>query len=175
MKIIVINGTAESGKDTFVKMVQNHSSEEVFNISSIDPVKELMVKCGWSRQDKSDEARACMAQIKAILVDRLDGPFWYVNQKIDEIRYFSPDAIVFVHVREPKEIEKLKWAYGADCTTLLVEKKVLRIPNNAADRNVHQFEYEIYISNNGSLVDLDLQALSFTTFLEEKFEMAKAA
>jgi hypothetical protein len=170
MKIIVINGVAGSGKDTFVKMVQKHSSVGVANISSIDPVKELMQKCGWNPTDKNDLARATMASIKKSLVDLNDGPFWYIQTKIEQISWECPDVgIVFVHVREPEEIEKLKWAYKEDCMTVLVKRDV-RVPNNPADSAVSKFKHDLTIDNYGSDRDLELKAMCLVEFLEVESE-----
>ena len=170
MKIIVINGVAGSGKDTFVKMVQRHASTGVANISSVDPVKDLMQKCGWNPSDKNDLARATMALIKKSLVDLNDGPFWYLETKIEQISWECPDVgIVFVHVREPEEIEKLKWAYKEKCMTLLVKRNV-RVPGNPSDQAVMNFDYDLTIDNNGSDKDLELKAMCLVEHFERESE-----
>jgi predicted kinase len=43
-KCIVINGVSGSGKDTFVKVFQETTSLNVYNISSVDLIKEIMIK-----------------------------------------------------------------------------------------------------------------------------------
>lgn len=165
MKIVIINGVAQSGKDTLVEMVKRHALTGVANISSIDPVKDLMKKCGWSPDDKSDIARATMAQIKQALIDLNDGPCWYIQSVIQSLEWNQPDVgIVFVHVREPEEIEKLKWAYP-DCLTLLVKRSV-HVPDNPADRGVDGYDYDLVIKNDGVERDLELEAVNLVFHLE---------
>lgn len=168
MKIIVINGVAQSGKDTFIELFEKYASVGVANISSVDPVKELMEKCGWSPDDKSDAARATMAKIKQSLIDLNDGPFWYVQSQIEAIRWNRPDVgVVFVHVREPEEIEKLKWAFKEKCLTLLVERDV-RVPDNTSDKGVMGFDYDLVIQNNGAINELELSAICLVEHLEHE-------
>lgn len=45
-KIIVINGTGGSGKDTFVEYVSKYA--KVYNFSSVDKVKEIAKLIGWT-------------------------------------------------------------------------------------------------------------------------------
>ena len=178
MKIIIINGAANSGKDTFVKLVQRFASIEVVNISSIDPVKELMEKCGWTREDKSDLARETMSRIKQSLVDLNDGPFWYIQSRIEAIRWNRPNVeAVFVHVREAEEIEKIKWAFKKKCLTLLVKRDV-RIPENFSDQDVMNFSYDLVVRNNGIIKDLEFLAFYLAQYLDResagkcKFDLA---
>lgn len=175
MKIIIINGVAQSGKDTFIKLFEKHASTGVANISTIDPVKELMEKCGWAPDDKNDAARKTMALIKQALVDLNDGPFLYIQRQIESIKWLRPDVdVVFVHVREPEEIEKMKRAFG-NCQTLLVKRDV-RVPDNSADQGVMNFKYDLTVENDGTERSLELEALSLVTFVErqmgERFNLA---
>ena len=56
-KIIIINGTGGSGKDTFVEFCSKYAN--VFNFSSIDKVKEIAKIIGWtgSKSEKDRNAR----------------------------------------------------------------------------------------------------------------------
>lgn len=73
-KVIVINGAGGSGKDLFVTLVERNLPGQVFNFSSIDPIKEILKTQGWDGMDKSDEWRIKMVNLKKELVAKDDTP-----------------------------------------------------------------------------------------------------
>jgi hypothetical protein len=76
----------------------------------------------------------------------------------------TDEAYVFIHCREPKEIQKLVDALGAK--TIIVRRAAAEnvIASNLSDANVFNYHYDITINNNGSLVELDTAARTFIQY-----------
>lgn len=67
---------------------------------------------------------------------------------------------MFIHVREPEEIEKLKQEFG--CITLLIMNiNKEGISSNMADANVENYEYDFVVHNDGDLMALKSKAIAF--------------
>ena len=65
---------------------------------------------------------------------------------------------MFVHIREPREIEKycegVYTTLGIKPFTLLVQRDTgIESYGNMADDNVSNYDYDIYFNNNQSLID----------------------
>lgn len=58
-------------------------------------------------------------------------------------------------VREPEEIQR--YVDYLDAITVLVDRNG-HIPNNHADQNVYDFDYDVIIHNDDTLEDLDIVA-----------------
>lgn len=155
MKIIVINGSGKTGKDKFVKFFDKNNRRSVLNISTVDHIKKAAKKyLDWD--GKKDEAgRQLLVDIKQACIKYNDGPFNHVVNKIKN----KNCEINFVHCREPEEIEKFKKHYGSDLITVLLRRDDREIPNNAADRGVHNYVYDYYIDNNGTETDLEKKVI----------------
>ena len=80
---------------------------------------------------------------------------------------------MFVHIREPEEIQKAKELLGAK-TLLVKNPNVELIKSNDADGRVEEYEYDYTIYNDGTLEDLYdkafefVEGLNLSTELEEK-------
>lgn len=153
-KIIIINGMATSGKSTFVQLCKNYNNS-VVEISSVDFVKSIANLCGWDGS-KSEKNRKFLSDLKDLLENWNDVP----NKKIDEWILNHPDKIIFINVREPKNIEYLKNKYNAT-TCLIANNRVKNILSNHADRNVFYYQYDIIIENNGTMAELYYKAKLF--------------
>ena len=154
--IIIINGVARSGKDEFVTITKKFVKPahiQVHNISSIDPMKEIAKFLGWNG-DKNEKTRKFLSQLKQISVEYNDYPFRYICDWLEKfsLKDVLP-KIVFIHCREPKEIQKI-YDYCLEnqltVKTMLVERNV-DIPDNKSDQGVNDFKYDIYVQNNGNL------------------------
>jgi hypothetical protein len=161
-KIILINGTGGSGKDTFVKMVAGYQ-EGVRNISSVDMPKEAAKILGWTG-GKEEKDRLYLSELKKLWVNYCDGS---VNFILNEVKSFkeSRDSILFIHIREIEEIIRVK-AF-INCSTLLVDNGTL-ITTNESDANVKDYKYDYVINNTGSLEDLRYKAILFVRELQAK-------
>lgn len=181
--IIIINGFADSGKDTFVNyLTDGHkleiSADPMLNlmpikaISSIDPVRNMLRREGFDVDNKTDEMRKLLADIGDIMISwRMMKCVEFAMEACKEQR-----SIVFVHTREPKNIVVLKSKFehlNFRVSTLLVERDgIRRVTNNAADRDVLEYDYDQMIINDGSVVDLWMKAERYikermSAFIEE--------
>ncbi len=181
MQIIVINGSAESGKNQFIELVREQAMGlgwMIFEHSTIETVKDMMKRyMGYPgddvREAKTDKARQCMSDIKDAWTAYCDGPF---NEIVTMTSLLEDAAItachpvekssVFFHVREPEEIQKIIDFFGSRAMTVLIDakKRVLHTPANHADQNTHNFNYDVIINNDGDVSKLEDSAKSFLLF-----------
>lgn len=154
-QIIVINGTGGCGKDTFVDFCKKYSS--IMNFSSIDKVKEIATLIGWNGT-KTDKDRKFLADLKRLTTEYNDMAFNSIKEAINEFRN-SRDELLFIHIREPEEIDRMVREFGAK--TLLIKRDGLElIKSNPSDANVENYNYDFIVVNK-TLDDLDKQAYKF--------------
>ena len=165
LKIIVINGNAADGKDSFVRFVKEQFEGIVLNHSTVDTVKAAAKLFGADEQIcKGDAERRLWSDMKDAWTRYCDGPFNEILHKADVFEKnvaVDQPALFFVHVREPEEIGKLKTHFGSQCITLLVKGANTHVPDNHADQNVENYEYDALIDNTGTLEDLKRSAKAF--------------
>ena len=155
MKVIVINGPPESGKDTFVKYVRAFASVEVFNFSTVDRIKQLARHYfGWDGI-KDAAGRRLLSDLKDASTRYNNGPFFSVAEQLKDT---GPRSICFVHVREPEEIQKFKDYYGRACSTIFIDRLVDTEHGNHADDNVRNFLYDITVDNKNGFYNLRFAA-----------------
>ena len=167
MKIIVINGRPRSGKDTFVNFCRDHM-HWCLNVSTVDFVKVIAAKCGWDGT-KTAENRKFLSDLKDLLTKWGDVPFKKVCREIElfkaemEAHNFDPDTegVVFIHCREPKEIERLCEELGAQSLLILRAAVENTVQSNHADAEVYNYNYDYTISNDNTLQDLEDAAVNF--------------
>lgn len=163
MKVIIINGSARSGKDKFVKFFADNYEHKCFNWSTIDDVKRISKKhFGWNGR-KNNKSRLFLSEMKRIWAEFNDGPFRNMVNKISDHYNKSGDEnnIYFIHVREPEEIKKFVEEYKENCITILLKRDDRKVPNNNSDKNVNNFDYDYIINNNGVEKDLEIESLNF--------------
>ena len=174
MNVIIINGSAESGKDTFVELFRQINLARktcIYNISTIDKVKEIFKIMGWNGE-KDEKSRKALSDLKKLFVDYNDGPFENTVERIDNQHDFVKkklrgyDIFFFVHCREPEEIQKFVDYYGNVATTLLITRRDVNEYENSSDKNVSNFNYDYVIKNDGSLKDLENLAKFFYNWLK---------
>lgn len=156
MKLVcIINGSGGVGKDHIVSVVSKYY--KVRNVSSIDCIKEICREGGWDPEDKSLAARKLLADVKAAFTAFNDLP---TQSLLDEYTYFlnTNNEIMFVHIREPGNIQNFKNMIDGNVKTLLVKDDTMNGSyGNAADDNVNDFDYDYYIENNNKgLSDEDI-------------------
>lgn len=155
-KVIIINGTGGSGKDTFVENVMKISTVNIDNISTVDKVKEVAIMLGWGG-DKEERSRKFLSDIKDLWSEYCDGPYYNVLERIEK----TNSEIIFVHCREPEEIGKFAKYYGEQCTTLLIKRTDHQTRGNHADENVENYSYDTVIDNDSDLMALQRKAIAF--------------
>ena len=87
-------------------------------------------------------------------------PYEYIRTNIEQFEHDRSLGVMFIHVREPEEIEKLKKEFG--CLTLLITNINKKgISSNMADANVENYEYNYVVHNDGDLMELKSKAIEF--------------
>lgn len=161
MRTVIINGTARSGKDTFVAFCDLFALTQKY--SSVDGIKHLAQLIGWNGV-KDEKSRRFLSDMKDLCTEFCDFPMRDIQKAYDEfssprIGEGSPD-ILFLMIREPEEIERAKERFAA--ITLLLKRPGLdKIKSNHADANVDDYDYDYTIYNNGTLENLKAQAEDF--------------
>lgn len=147
---IVINGAGGVGKDTLCDLAALHF--KVKNISSITPIKEIAALCGWDGT-KDNKARKFLSDLKNLCVEYNNYPTVWAKARYDEF-LASDEDVMFVHIREPEEIQKFVDATGGSAKTLLVRGGA-RMPKekygNASDDGVENYSYDYYFLNESTL------------------------
>ncbi len=153
--IIVINGYGGSGKDTFVEFVSKYN--KVYNFSSVDKVKKIAKLIGWDGQ-KDEKSRKFLSDLKKLTTDYNDMSFNSIKDAINDFNN-SDKEIMFIHIREPKEIKRIVDIYGAK-TLFIKRDDIKKVTSNDSDASVENYNYD-YVINNTSLDKLDNQAKNF--------------
>jgi len=155
-KVFIINGSGGCGKDTFIEYCTKSSI--VYNISTVDKVKEAGSILGWNG-GKTEEDREFLSDLKLLADKHYNHSIKYVLSMID--RCNEDGIIVFIHCREPENIERLKNLIQYSETILIRNPNVEPIKTNMADANVENYKYDYIIYNDGTLQDLEKKARDF--------------
>lgn len=165
MKVIIINGFPESGKDTFIKLCKRHY-EFCVNYSSVEFIKEFALKCGWDGE-KTPKDRAFLSDLKKLLIEWRDAPYELTAKKIRALytqeKYMidSVEFLFFVHCREPEEIKKFVERLGAKA--LIIRKPDVENieQSNSSDADIFNYTYDYTIYNDGTKEELEEKAIEF--------------
>lgn len=166
MRIVVINGQGGCGKDTFIKLCQKHHPN-VFSTSMIDSTKEIAKQMGW-KGGKGLKDRKFLSDLKDISGKYNDFPFTYVKETIGLLENFfgklSAELIVFVHAREPEDINR--WVDEYNAVTLLIRRPAIEGNyGNHADDDVFEIDYDYTFWNDSTVEDLEDKAKLFLKIL----------
>ena len=170
--LYVINGSGGVGKDSFCNFVRDCSGHDTYSISSADRAKRIAIEVfGWDGITKDEKIRKLISDIKNLLTWWDDIPF---KDMKGEITYFYSSIhkeIMFIHIREPQEIQKLKEAFPELKTILITNENIPNITSNSGDAGVFDYRYDYYIKNDGTLDDLKETALEFINrFYEDNLD-----
>ncbi len=168
MRVFCINGQRGAGKTTFENYCFALNPLFVKIYSSIDKVKKIAEYCGWDG-NKTDKDRAFLGELKQLLIKYYDTPFndvqHYIKLQRDwmEMRDLNPENLIFfIDVRESSEIQKFVDKCGAE--TILVQRaQEVQEDLSAGDcaEDINNYKYDYYITNNGTLEDLEQCARDF--------------
>lgn len=162
--VIVINGSGGVGKDTLCDIVAKYY--KTMNVSSVDPIKKIAFENGWDGE-KNEKSRKFLADLKQLFVEFNDLPQKYLMKKYQE--FLNSDLeVLFVHIREPKEISRFKNNVGENCITLLIRGRQdsKKEWNNLADDEVEDYEYDYYYENNKRIDEVEKD---FSGFFKDIF------
>ena len=173
--IVVINGSAGVGKDTFVDQVRYQfisypSYPAVRNYSSVDWIKKIAKSMGWLG-GKSEKERKFLSDLKDLSTWFNDMPFRCMAREVEKFKEDKYLKILFLHIREPKEIKRVVEEFKAK-TLLIRNNRVEQIVSNQADAGVYEYEYDYTADNDGTIDELRELAEEFVKQLElsEKVE-----
>lgn len=164
--VVVINGKGGVGKDTLIEMVSKHF--KVRNVSSVDGIKDIARTLGWDGQ-KDDKSRKFLADLKQLATDYNDYPFRYTCMELTEFLRNDNQELMFVHIREGKEIQKFvdkvkkyKSYMDVQVDTLLVRRSTEKTTyGNKSDDNVDTYNYDYIYENELPLEKIEYDFLLF--------------
>ncbi len=165
--VVIINGAGGVGKDTLCELASRHF--KITNVSSITPIKEIAAEFGWNGQ-KDDKSRRFLAELKRLSVEYNDFPTRWAVERYREF-LLSDSDILFVHIREPEEIEKLVRATDGRAKTLLIrggERTRQTAYGNAADDLVENYSYDYYYVNDKPLEVAEGEFVSLLKIIAEE-------
>ena len=155
--IFIINGSGGVGKDTFVNMVSKYVPTT--NYSSVDKIKEAAKIIGW-HGEKTEKARKFLSDLKVLSTEYNNFPYKSMVNKIEDFLEDTVNQFLFLHIREPEEIKRLSEEF--DLTTILISNNnVSLIDTNMADKHVFDYEYDMKITNDSNLTELNEKAKIF--------------
>lgn len=168
MSVFIVNGSPCSGKTTFENNVKKiMGNKTCYILSTIDPIKEIAKSIGWDGT-KDLKSRKFLSDLKDLLTEWNDLPFQAMCKKVKEIEEewadygMNPNSIViFIDCREPSEIRKLCTKFGAKSLLIRRADAENSEVSNHADEQVLNYDYDIIIENNGSLVEFANKAFDF--------------
>ena len=157
--VILINGRPRTGKDTVVNLMCNALMERGYMaeaFSSIDPIKALLGSV-IDLSQKTEADRILLSEVGDALEKhsafRTNRCIWFAEDVFRE----SENAVVFLHVREPENIQKLRTTFlakGINVVRLLVVSARGIDVDSRADQVAGTGRYDLMIVNNGTLDDL---------------------
>lgn len=156
-KIIVINGRGGVGKDTLCEFAARRYAVE--NISSITPIKELAKQVGWDG-GKDLRSRKFLSDLKRLVSEYNDFPNRYLTEQCERFLEGGGE-LLFVHIREPEQIEHFVKTAGCRVETLLVRRGEAEVYGNASDDNVEQLDYDHIYENDKPLDEAEEDFLAF--------------
>lgn len=166
-QVFIINGSGFSGKDTFVNLINKQlpPGHYAMNYSSVDEVKKIAKMIGWNG-GKTEKDRKMLSDLKLLCTEYNDMPFQCMTNAYEIFRDDPSFDMLFLHIREPLEIELAKNAFKAK-TILITRDCVEPIMSNMADANVNNYSYDIVIHNDGSIEDYIGKAIQFVNDCSE--------
>lgn len=153
--IIVINGKGGSGKDTICEISEDYY--DTLNVSSVDIIKKAAALLGWDG-DKDINSRKFLSDLKKLSIEYNNFPLKYLHERAADFLFYNTANILFVHIREPEEIEKfisLTEQLKVKCVSLLVTRNTTNDIkyNNNSDDNVNDYKYDYFFENNYDTID----------------------
>lgn len=159
-KIFILNGIHSSGKDTFIKYI-NECGIDAVHYSYVDFTRSMLDQAGFPVNNKTDEMRTLLCEVNNSIEKFNDYPFIdCCNISNDFNNDFLEGEWLFIDCREPFEIERLKNAIKAK-TVFIVSDKHITATNEADKAVMNDYTYDYYINNIGTLEDFKINTRKF--------------
>lgn len=174
MKVILISGKAQNGKDTTASILKQtlvDNGDRVLITHYADLLKYICTNYfGWD--GKKDDKGRQMLQYVGTDVIRKQNPTLWVDFVAMILKYFKEnwDYVIIPDCRFPNEITRLR-DDGFDTTHLRVVRSGFESPlteeqqNHPSETALDNFEADFVIDNNGSLEELEFKI----DYLVEKY------
>ena len=159
-KVVIINGFPQAGKDTFIELCQELRTG-VYNIHTSTPAKKALKELGWDGIDKNAGVRNLLALMMEFSYKAWDGPTTYCVKSVLDIDAIDRNALIFIHCREPHNIDKLKHNLPFSTTLFICREDSIKDSANESDQNVENYKYDYAINNDGTLEELKELAQTF--------------
>lgn len=143
--VVIVNG---EGSSALYRMAKKHF--DVMDVSSVTPVKGIAGMCGW-KGERDEKSKRLLSELKRITAEYNDFPTRYLWGRYREFRE-NDDQIMFVHIREEKEIYKFSALVDIRCLTMLVVKDFS--PEGRMEED-SEFPYDIVFRDNGDPEDTE--------------------
>lgn len=161
-RAFVINGAGGVGKDTLIEQFKEKvpSYIPVYNVSSVDVIKEIATKYGKWEGQKDLKSRKFLSDLKKVFTDYNDLPTTYL---IDRYRHFMEggmnQGVLFVHIREPEEIKKFVKGTNGKAVTILIQRKGISEKHygNHSDDDVANYNYDVIFDNDKSIEESSIE------------------
>lgn len=160
--IIVINGRGGVGKDTLIEAMYNNADVIVYNISAITPIKIAAEKFfGW-KGSKTAKDRKFLADLRALAEEYNDTSMNYLKDMTEQCWNQDPNStkvIIFVCIREPKNIERYVTWVREQLKENVVHTLLIKgncdpeASGNSSDDNVENYPYDYIYENVLSLTE----------------------
>ena len=151
-RVFILNGVHRSGKDTFVRYLNDIGIYAV-HYSYVDFTREMLKSKGIDINNKSNKLRKLLCDVNNALEEYDDIPFKDCLDIVDNFyQGWLEGDWLFIDCREPKKIERLKQAVNAK--TVFIKSNEAITANNSADKAVaSDYKYDYAIENIGTLED----------------------
>lgn len=163
-QVFIINGSGGVGKDTFVNLVTEYFNSrykyKTINFSSVYEIKRIAKIIGWDGVSKTEKDRKFLSDLKSLCTEYNDMPFKSMCKMMDEFNKSKYYQMLFLHIREPEEIERAKKEFNAK-TILVKRNPIEHITSNKSDEKVYDYTYDIMVNNDGKIKDLELKVIEF--------------
>lgn len=166
MKVYLISGKAQHGKDTsaeFMRCWLEKHGENVLIAHYADLLK-FICRQYFDWDGKKDDAGRALLQYVGTDVVRRRRPDYWADFLSEFLRIFSDewDYVIIPDVRFPNEISRIEWA-GFDTTHFRVRRPHFDSPLTASQQRhlsetaLDEVDPDVWIENDGTLNDLDVK------------------
>ncbi len=171
MKIILIGGKANSGKDSTAEYIDNYYRNkglDVVNIQIAYYIKMYAKQIAMWDGDNETKPRQLLQDLGTELIRKQIDEYFFIKRILQDIdvysRYF--DVITISDGRMPEEFEEIKKAYPETISLHIIRPGyVSHLTKNqkahVTESLVDEIKYDYEIINDGTLEDLDKKAVKF--------------
>ena len=127
-RIFVLNGVHSTGKDTFVKYINEYGVDAV-HYSYVDFTRNMLDSVSIDANNKTDKMRKLLCDINNALEEYDDIPFKDCCEIADDLKndWIEGDWLI-IACRESKKIERLKQKLNAKTIFIKSNKKISESP-----------------------------------------------